>query len=113
MVRSSNDDGGNAYDLNSCCRLMAAETEVQRLWTQLLIVPPPLIYDLNSLRSSQRVPSGRRGVVCPMSGPWQELEWVRPVIVFHAEIAVKRKAKTRITNRENMRHDLPLRGGLQ
>ena len=29
--------------------------------------------------------------------------WARPVIVFHAEIAVKQKAKTCITNRENMR----------
>ena len=26
------------------------------------------------------------------SGPSQELEWVRPVIVFHAAIAVKPKA---------------------
>ena len=40
----------------------------------------------------------------------RKLEWVRPVIVFHAEIAVKRKAKTCITNRENMalREDGPL-----
>ena len=32
----------------------------------------------------------------------RKFEWVRPVIVFHAEIAVKRKAKTCITTRKNM-----------
>ena len=36
----------------------------------------------------------------------QELEWDHPVIVFHGYTAVKRKAETRITNRENMRPPL-------
>ena len=68
----------------------------------IMHLPDEAMVGTQSVRSKLNATAGTE--LPPPGTHWnRKLEWVRPVIVFHVEIAVKRKAKTCITNRENMR----------